>query len=306
METKMSEFMTPKMTFGDTLRFTAYAYAKLLWMRDRGDTEVAGYATTATDDPLLVTDFRLIKQQCTSASFDLDQDDLVEDVERTLDMGLAPWQTHNILCHSHPGNSPQPSGTDETNFVKAFSHPNWAIMFIIANGGATYCRMKINVGPGVVKEIKVAVDWRIPFCGTKEQEWEKEYKAKVHKYIPKMRMTGKESLLDEPLWCRESHDIGATVGNLEAKTTERLDSEEEIGCFWNDQGCVEYWDCDDGGVWYFYYPAENKWYVQVCDDEEVECDLEAISRPNKPWAEQVIIWAAEHADERELTMEEAL
>jgi proteasome lid subunit RPN8/RPN11 len=131
------------MTFGKEIKFTPYAYAKLIWMRDRGTTEVAGYATTGTNDPLLITDLRLIKQECTMVTFDLDPDDIVEDAERTLDMGLMPWQTHNILWHTHPGNSPNPSQPDEDNFVSAFSHPDWAIMFIVAEDGSTYCRLKM-------------------------------------------------------------------------------------------------------------------------------------------------------------------
>ena len=72
------EFITPKMTFSDKLRFSPYAYAKLLWMRDRGNTEVAGYGVTATEDPLFVTDFILVKQECTAASFDFDSEDIVD------------------------------------------------------------------------------------------------------------------------------------------------------------------------------------------------------------------------------------
>lgn len=299
---KNEEFLKPKMTYGDTLRFTAYAWAKLIWMRDRGDTEVAGYGITATEDPLLVTDFVLVKQECTGASFDLDPDDGAEHAERMMDKGIPPWACMNILCHTHPGNSPTPSGTDEKNFVKAFSHPNWAIMFIIANGGATYCRMKINVAPGVVKKIKVAVDWQIPFSGTDVKEWEKEYKAKVHESITKMRMTGNEGMmsLDDPLWSRE---LDKYIIGIEAQTTNRLDSEEEIDCFWDDQGCVEYWDNDDGGVWYSYDPAKNEWYMQISDPDEKEFDLEEISKPNKPWADQIMAWAVEYVDARELVME---
>ncbi|MCK5605030.1 Mov34/MPN/PAD-1 family protein, partial [Candidatus Pacearchaeota archaeon] len=195
----MDQFMSPKTTFGDELRFAPDAYAKLIWMRDRGPTEVAGYCTTATEDPLLVTDLRLIKQKCNDVHFELDPDDTVEDVERTLDMGLSPWATHNILCHSHPGNSPKPSGNDEDNFQKAFSRPNWAIMLIIAKNGSTYCRLKMNTAPGVEKLLKVTVDWSVPFGASDTKAWEEEYKAKV--VVEEFDIVSHKIAVDEePLW----------------------------------------------------------------------------------------------------------
>ena len=40
------------------LRFTPYAWAKLLYLRDRGDSEVGGFGITSRDDLLLVKDVR--------------------------------------------------------------------------------------------------------------------------------------------------------------------------------------------------------------------------------------------------------
>ena len=42
-----------------SLRFTPTAWAKLLFLRDYGDTEVAGFGIAETDDLLLVTDIAL-------------------------------------------------------------------------------------------------------------------------------------------------------------------------------------------------------------------------------------------------------
>jgi len=312
----MSEFMTPKMTFGEQLRFTPYAWAKLLWMRDRGDTEVAGYGVTATEDPLLVTDFVLIKQECTGASFDLDPEDGADYMDRMLDTGLPPWAYSNILIHTHPGNSPTPSGTDEKNFVAAFSHPNWAIMFIIAEGGAAYCRLKVNVGPGVIKEIKVAVDWTVPFGGTDTQAWETEYKAKVVEQ--KFRMTGKEGAAssgagsfpangyEDPLWWCEEHDRWTTqqeeLDRQIAAAGDGSSTVDDIDCHWDSNGDVAYWD-DEDGVWFFYDPIREQWYVEDLegDDEFIET-----TPPNEHWVTQVVLWANRYADERELAMEEAV
>ena len=62
-----------------TLRFTPYAWAKLLFLRDHGPTEVGGFAITEPDDPTFVQDIRLVKQQCTAVTVAFD-DDAVQEV----------------------------------------------------------------------------------------------------------------------------------------------------------------------------------------------------------------------------------
>ena len=57
-----------------SLRLTPYAWAKLLYLRDLGDTEVSGFGITAADDLLLVEDVRLVRQVCTGVSVALDDE----------------------------------------------------------------------------------------------------------------------------------------------------------------------------------------------------------------------------------------
>jgi len=283
----------PQTTFGDTLKFSPYVFAKLIWMRDRGNTEVAGYGITETEDPLLVTDFKLIKQVCTVASFDFDPEDGAEFMEQMADTGLMPWQYSNLLLHSHPGNSPNPSTTDETNFVKSFSHPHWAIMFIIADGGDIYCRLKANVGPGIVRELKISVDWSVPFLGSDVEKWKEEYEAKVSKKT--FRMTGKEgvasksdtdfTVYDDPMWKDEHIDWAAKqIEELDDKL--RPNKFDERNCCWDSDGCVEYFIDDDW--WYQYDPISHKW----CE-EGIEIGI-----PHKPFVSGVIAWADKHLHER--------
>ncbi len=304
----------PKMTFADTLRFTAYAYAKLLYMRDRGPTEVAGYATTSTDDPLLVTDIRLIQQKCTSVDFDFDTNDMIEDVEQTLDDGLCPWMTHNILCHSHPGNDPSPSPTDEKNFQKAFSHPHWSIMFIIAKNNTAYCRLKINIGPGVEKQLKVEVDFSQEFQASDHLKWDKEYKDKVMKKV--FRMTGKEGIKadsatnfpdDDNLCYNEQedrwqafHEAQQAELDRNSETAIEIDDEIDFDCHWDSDGNVLYWD-DYKSMWYLYNP-DGRWFKENLGPEERMGNVIEIVAPTEPWATQVMAWAKRHADERLLAM----
>ena len=296
------KFIEPEMTFGEELRFTPYAWAKLVWMMNRGSTEVAGYGVTATKDPLLITDFVLIKQKCTSVSFDLDQNDIAEYVERMTDNGLPAWAYMNILCHSHPGNDPSPSGVDEDNFEEAFSHPHWAIMFIIAKNGETYCRIKTNVGPGVTKELNVTIDYGETFPGTDIKSWNEEYKSNVTEV--KFLMTGAEDVCfsdqDDPMWWNEEEEIWENSNKASENAQNNLPNEdmEDIDCHWDSDGNVSYWDGKDD-IWYIYNPIKEKWY-----QEDFGNDMpKEITKPNRPWADAVILWASQYANERVLSME---
>ena len=51
-----------------SLRLNPTAWAKLLYLRDLGDTEVGGFGITAADDLLYVEDIQLVRQTCDVAS----------------------------------------------------------------------------------------------------------------------------------------------------------------------------------------------------------------------------------------------
>lgn len=295
-----NEVIKPKITFGNELRFTPYVWAKLLYMRDKGATEVAGYGVTATEDPLLVTDFVLVKQECTGVSFDLDPNDGAEYMERMMDAGLMPWQYSNILCHTHPGNSPTPSFTDETNFQKAFSHPNWAIMFIIADDGGVCCRLKVNVGPGVVRELKVVIDYSVPFGGSDVQRWNEEYQSNVSEQ--KFRMTGKEGQAtvakDDPLWYDGKKDRWINFDEAQQSELDRRDDSQKeldaLDCYLDaSNDYVLYWD-NEKDVWYSYDHIEKKWYLEDLDTAN---GIREIATPEEPWAAKVMAWAEKYAGE---------
>ena len=45
------------------LRFTPYAWARLLFLRDAGPTEVGGFGISSPRDHLLIEDIRLVRQR---------------------------------------------------------------------------------------------------------------------------------------------------------------------------------------------------------------------------------------------------
>lgn len=161
------------------LFFTPYAWAKLLAMRDFGDTEVGGWGISSREDPLLITDFYLVKQECSSSLCEMDDEGLVDYMENMVDKGLEPAEFMRIWIHTHPGNSPSPSGQDETTFKEQFAETDWGIMFIVANGGQTYARLRVNKPVATATELKIGVDWTAEFPSADRVAWKEEYDANV-------------------------------------------------------------------------------------------------------------------------------
>jgi len=197
-----------------TFRFSVTAFAKLLYLRDYGGTEVGGFGISAEDDLLLVTDFQLVKQVCTPTTVEFDDDSVADFFDEQVDRGLKPDRFARVWIHTHPGDSPQPSSTDEATFARVFGHAQWAVMFILACGGQSYARLRFGVGPGGAMEIPIEVDFELPFAGSDHDSWEAEYLANVtelswpvgHRSFLRSRLpsTGDEIQADENLILADS------------------------------------------------------------------------------------------------------
>ena len=161
------------------LRFSPTAWAKLLFMRDAGETEVGGFGISAADDLLLVEDFQLVRQDCDVASVSFDDASVADFFDRQVDAGLKPCQVGRIWVHSHPGSCPQPSPVDEETFARVFGRADWAVMFILARGGQCFARLQFNVGPKGSMNLPVEVDYRRPFKASDHAAWREEYLANV-------------------------------------------------------------------------------------------------------------------------------
>jgi len=100
--------------------------------------------------------------------------------EDQVDMGHRPERFARLWCHTHPGDSPYPSGTDEETLNRVFGGCDWAVMFILAKGGQTYARLRFRAGPGGDVEIPVHVDYTQPFPGADHTAWGDEYDAHIY------------------------------------------------------------------------------------------------------------------------------
>src|SRR4051812_26054868 len=161
------------------LRFSPTAWAKLLFLRDAGDTEIGAFGISAPDDFLLVEEVELVRQTCTWATVEFDDEGVANFFDEQVDKGRQPESFARLWLHTHPANSAEPSGTDEDTFSRVFGRSDWAVMFILACGGQTYARLRYNVGPGAEIKLPVEVDFSRPFAGTNFDAWEAEYLANV-------------------------------------------------------------------------------------------------------------------------------
>jgi hypothetical protein len=164
---------------GPSLRFNPHAWAKLVYLRDRGETEIGGFGLSAPDDPLLVVDFLTVRQRCTWASVKFDDGAVADLFDDLVDQGLSPAQFGRIWLHTHPGDCPLPSITDEATFARVFGRTDWSVMGIVGKNDATFARLSFHVGPGGAWEIPVAIDFGQPFDASDPQAWDATYAAHI-------------------------------------------------------------------------------------------------------------------------------
>jgi hypothetical protein len=208
----------PRMLFSPT------AWAKLLFLRDYGDTEVGGFGITAKDNLLFVEDVALVRQDCTGISVAFVDEAVADFFDRQVDQGRKIEQFARIWIHTHPGNSPQPSGTDEETFQRVFGRNDWAVMFILAQSGSPYARLQFHLGPGGSLLLPVAVDYEKPFLGSDHAAWEEEYLLNVRgaEWLP----FDQKSPVPQP-----SQGFGEPFGAPELDPWLRLNIDEEE---WNE------------------------------------------------------------------------
>jgi len=166
-----------------TLRFTPTAWTKLLFLRDRGETEVGGFGI-CPNQPLLVEDIELVRQFCTYTTVAFDDGAVADFFDEQVDAGHQPNQFARIWIHTHPGDCPLPSLTDEETLDRVFGKADWAVMFILACGGDCYTRLRFNGEPSAELLLDVEVDFSEPFEASDFDLWETQYHIRVKQTDP--------------------------------------------------------------------------------------------------------------------------
>jgi hypothetical protein len=219
--------MRTKTTRAPALRFSPTAWAKLLFLRDLDDTEVGGFGLTAAGDLLYVQDLVLVQQRCTPTSVRFEDESVADFFDRQCDHGLRPEQFARVWVHTHPGDSPLPSRTDEETFGRVFGECEWAIMFILAEYGESYARLAFHTGPGGSLELPVEVDFAAPFAGSDPAAWELEYLENVVREEP-LRLARRNDHWPQPAVERERQYDMAWDSWWDAEDLRRQEAKERL------------------------------------------------------------------------------
>ena len=158
-----------------SLRLSPTAWAKLLYFRDVGESEVGGFGISAAEDLLYIEDVELVRQTCDIASVAFDDQSVADYFDRQVDAGRSISRVGRIWVHTHPGSCAQPSSKDQETFARVFGKTDWAVMLILAGGGQTYVRLEFHVGPGGSVILPVEVDYSHPFPASNHAAWCEAY-----------------------------------------------------------------------------------------------------------------------------------
>jgi proteasome lid subunit RPN8/RPN11 len=134
-------------------------WLKLQLFLHGGDTEVGGFGVSSARDLLYLEEFRTVRQRVTPVTVAFDDAAVADYYDDCVDEGLLPGRFARVWVHTHPGDSPDPSFTDEQTFARVFGGCDWAVMLIASRTGRAYCRLSFSAGPGGSVLLPVSVDW---------------------------------------------------------------------------------------------------------------------------------------------------
>jgi hypothetical protein len=143
----MSKHPVPKMP---TLYITQFAWMKIGCALRHVDTEIAWWGITHPDNPMYVQDIIIPHQCASSADVEFDQEQMAQHLFELMDLDIPPRLGAHIHGHSHPGNSAEPSGTDDDMFYKEMAHDKyeWIVSLIVAQDLSHTCRGRIPLSTG--------------------------------------------------------------------------------------------------------------------------------------------------------------
>ncbi len=128
---------------GLTLEIPKHVMLILQAWRDMGDTEVTGFFITKKGHPLKVVDAVIIEATCTPASVDIKPKAITAMYAEQIKQGIYPDQLQ-IWWHTHPGNSPQPSGQDWATFKELCRDRTLNVMYILARGDQEFAHIGVT------------------------------------------------------------------------------------------------------------------------------------------------------------------
>jgi len=161
---------------------------------------VGFFGICAADDLMYVEDLAVPKQKVSAITVCFDDLSVADYFEDCAEAGIQPSRCGRVWIHTHPGSSPHPSGVDEETFSRVFGSCDWAVMAIVARGGASYARLSFSAGPGGSAIIPIEVDWQRMSQDLVEREgkldelfsgWMDEYGSRIfpEEWLPMQQVT---------------------------------------------------------------------------------------------------------------------
>ena len=223
------------------MRFSPTAWAKLLYFRDKSDDEVGGFGITEPDDLLFVKEFITVKQEVTVVSVKFDDEAVGNFFDTQVDLDRKPEEFARIWLHTHPGDSPEPSATDEDTFDRVFGSCEWAVLFVVAQDGKTYAKLSFNVGPGGQVLIPAEIDYSGDFSASDRELWDAEFTANIKavEWVTKSSAEEKRLTRNELCGYALPHDFLDEFEKMEPEERQFvLDELAERPELWNEEGVM--------------------------------------------------------------------
>ncbi|MCA8990747.1 MAG: hypothetical protein KDA88_02150 [Planctomycetaceae bacterium] len=124
-----------------------------------------------------------MQQTCDWAYVAFADESVADFFDDQIDAGRHPAEFARIWLHTHPGDCPEPSAVDEETFASVFGSTDWSVMFILARGGASYARLRLNGGLSLDVKLRVEVDYSAEFPASDLVTWEAEYHQHVQQQV---------------------------------------------------------------------------------------------------------------------------
>ena len=260
-------------THKPVLQFTPYSWAKLLFMRDKTDNEVGAFGIADQNDLLLIHDIAIVGQQVGPASMEFEDEAIADFYDAQTKAGRKPAEYARIWIHTHPGGMTTPSSIDFNNLNRVFGGSDWAVMFILAQSGATSCELRFNVGPKASLEIPVRVNYKVPFPASDINAWEHEYTENVIRKTYTTNKTALNKYRNYGRWDDKKDDMSCWWDNLDNSRKQESDAVEPISSLASDWSVVSddsQRSKDDDEIDIEYVDEEGcDWCNNICDTDKL-------------------------------------
>lgn len=134
------------------LRFTPKTWEMLSSRRALGDERVGGIGITAVGSPLVIEDIRFLARREGADA------EVLKFFAREIERELPDDRYARVWIGTRSGRSARTTGVEEAVFARLFGTVPWSVLCLLADGGATYARLRYRLGPGGAWRIPVVVD----------------------------------------------------------------------------------------------------------------------------------------------------